>query len=197
MPPAKTKNRAKRSVKPAGTDFDYLKIKPPKETNGPAAQVVSDPTRPLEASEVKHRVSLFHRNGNGKKPAKPPKPKVLRALCFTKEPYGFKEDKIDATKLKAAGITPVKDDQGDIYPVIKSTDEKGVETLSRWPEGIAYPKVPSAKLGRARNWNMVTDIVNSLPSPWLKALQMGVWAIVIAVLILIFFLGFFLMGGGK
>jgi hypothetical protein len=149
-------------------------------------------TRPLEPAEVKHRLGLFHRNGkNGKKP------KTLRALCFTLEPYGFKEDKIEESKLKAAGITPVKDDQGDIYLVIKEAAENGAEILSRWPQGIAFPKVPSAKLGRAQSWGMVALIAHSKKPDWMKALTMGIVFIVIAVLILAFFLAYFFLVGGK
>jgi hypothetical protein len=44
---------------------------------------------------------------------------------------------------------------------------------------------------------MVPLIVHSGKSPWIKALTMGIYAIAIAVLILVFFLGFFLLGGGK
>jgi hypothetical protein len=183
------KTRKKRSVKPQGGDFDYLKVKTQKDTNGPAAQVIPEPTRPLETAEVKHR--LFHHNG------KKPKPKMLRALCFTKEPYGFKETTMEESKLKAAGITPVKDDQGDIYLAVKSKDDQGAEVLSRWPGGLNFPVVTSQDLGMALNWPEIRVIDKARKAGWSKALTMGVWFIAIAVLILIFFLGFFLLGGGK
>lgn len=189
--PVKAKTRKERSVKPRGGDYDYLKVKAQKDTNGPAAQVIPEPTRPLETAEVKHRLSFFHHNG------KKPKPKMLRALCFTREPYGFKETTMEESKLKAAGITPVKDDQGDIYLAVKSKDDQGAEVLSRWPGGLNFPAVTSGDLGMALNWPEIRVIDKARKAGWSKALTMGVWFIAIAVLILIFFLGFFLLGGGK
>lgn len=195
MARTKTKSKARRNIKVHDEEqaSSHVHVEPKEEdTSYLGALDLIKETRPLEPIEIKHRLGFFHRNGkNGKKT------KVLRALVFTKEPYGFKEDKIEESKLKAAGITPVKDDQGDIYLVVKKVIEKGGEVLARWPEGIAYPKVPSAKLGRARNWDMVALIAHSRKPDWMKALTMGIAFIVIAVLILVFFLAYFFLVGGK
>jgi len=194
---AHTRSKAKAGVKenkPQGSDYDYLSIpnlkdNAKKETNGPAAQVTPEKTQPLETIEVKHRFNIFHRNG--KKPKK-----MVRVQCFTVSPYGFKETTMEESLVQAAHITPVQDDVGAIYLVIKKTGDDGQEELSRWPGGIAYPKVPSAKLGRARSWDMVKRIASAGKSSGMNLQAAGVWVIVGAVLILIFFMAyFFLMGG--
>lgn len=175
-----------------GDDGNYL-----------AARLMAENTPPLESSKAKRHISLsgiksgiksefqhrFSRNG---------KHKMLRCLYFTPEPYGFNETVIEESKSRAAGITPVQDEVGDIYLVVKKKDESGDDKLSRWPGSISYPKVSSETLGIALDWPEIRQIDKSKKSQWSKQLSMIIWVIVIAVLILIFFLGyFFLAGGGK
>ncbi len=195
MASTKTKKKSRNNhQEPSSVNYDYLKLNAKKEEPAPvsAPAIIPEKTQPLDVTkpQPKPRFTLFHRNGK--------KTKMLRALCFTLVPYGFKEDTIEESRLKAAHITPVKDDQGDIYIVVKTIDANGAEALSKWPEGIAFPAVPSAKLGRARNWDMIQRIAKSEKPSWMKAFSLMGWGIVIAVLILIFFLGyFFIMGGSK
>lgn len=147
--------------------------------------VVEENKKPEQLT--KHQFKLFHRNG------KQPKVKMLRALCFTQVPYGFRVTQISEDELKAAKIKPTKDSAGDVYVVIREEDGK----LSRWPGSISFPKVASRDLGMAENWDEVNRIARSNKAPWVKSLQMGTWLIVGAVLILIFFVGFFGLFGGK
>lgn len=194
---AKKNTRKKRFTKVAESeevmDLSTLLDEPEaqSEVNTPTTepQVVEN-TRPLEPAEPKRRTSLFHRNGK--------KPKVLRfrSLLFTDKPYGFREAWVEESTIMAAGITPVKDDKGDVYLVVKRLNDAGEAVYSRWPGGIEFPEVPSGKLGRARTWDMISIIARS-GRKGMGALNVPPWLIVVAVLILIFFIGFFGLFGGN
>jgi hypothetical protein len=146
--------------------------------------------------KVDRHFPFAHRNGHIK-------PIMKRAIVFSNKPRGFrqKDVQLPLEQLNKAGIIPVKDEKGWIYPVVeiiteelKTVEKDGVQTqetviTKTWSN---YPRLEMVKgtssfdLWKAvRGWWMYKDIHAVEGGWWEKATGMASWVIVGLILVIV------------
>lgn len=142
------------------------------------------------------RWPYLHRNGHVK-------PIMKRAIVFSNKPRGFrqKDMQLPLDQLNKAGIIPVKDVKGWIYPVVeiiteelKTVKKDGVDTQevvttktwSNYPHLEMVKGTSSFDLWKAvRGWWMYKDIHAVEGGWWEKATGVASWVIVGLMLIIV------------